>query len=73
MANITAARILTHAFDTGDHELAALTIATGALSYLRLLQEQDAALSLPELLGKLSKFVTANVPAPRLAPATTQG
>ena len=73
MAELTARRILQHALDTDNHELAALTISTGGLAYLHILQEENATVSLPELLGKLCKAVTANAPAPELAPATTRG
>ena len=73
MPKLTARSILQHAVDTGNNELAALTIATGGLAYLRILQEENATVSLTELLGKLCKVVTANAPAPELASATTRG
>jgi len=68
MGTIKARRLLQHAIDSGDADLAALCIATSSMSLLAILQKERATISIPERFGLLCRAVADGAPALTPAP-----
>ncbi|KKK73042.1 hypothetical protein LCGC14_2897830 [marine sediment metagenome] len=68
MADIPAHRLLRHALDHHDHDLAASIILAGSLEYLEL-QQAEQPMSIPDRVRSLAGFMSID-PQPSLLTQT---